>query len=309
MTSFQVSLKKFQGCLVASAMGDALCASREGGYLERLLWRIIGKTSNGLHRYTDDTQMSMDLARHLLRYGSVQQDELAREFAASYRWSRGYGPGAAMILKKIRDGVDWRIACRARYPTGSFGNGAAMRIPVLALFYQDRPHELKDAVELSSVITHAHPAAIMGAMLMALAVIQALSDVTPVEAISSIMAECNQEDFLRRMTVVQEYLSAGIIPDSGSLRRTLGTGISAIDSCPASILIGMFYRNHPLDHLISYVKTCKGDTDTIGAMAASIWGAYNGIRQIPAKDIASIENHAELLDIASSLYAKYPKQG
>ena len=308
MTTCVVPIEKFQGCLIGLGLGDALCAAREGGPLERLLWKIIGRTGEGLYRYTDDMQMTIDLATHLVNNGSINQDVLALEFANSYKWSRGYGPSTAVVLKKIRAGVDWRVASTSRYPSGSFGNGAAMRVPAAALMYHDRQLELPEAIERSSSITHPNPLAIIGAALIAHAVICGLYDTEPASAIRSIIARYASGEFTHRMTIVQECLLAGKIPDPVRLRRILGTGTSAIDSCPASILIGMYYRSHPISDLLGYVNRCKGDTDTIGAMSGSIWGAYNGIAPIPKKDVESIEGHSLLLDLAASLYGQLTRK-
>jgi poly(ADP-ribose) glycohydrolase ARH3 len=304
MTTHMVTVEKFQGCLMGLGLGDALCAAREGGLPEMFLWKIIGKTKNGLHRYTDDTQMTIDLAAHLVNNGSINQDVLALDFARSYKWSRGYGPSTAFVLNKIRAGADWQTASTSKYSSGSFGNGAAMRIPAVALFFHNRQQELSEAIERSSSITHPNSLAITGAALIAQAVIHGLYDREPASAIRSMIAACKSEDFLIPMTVVRECLLAGNIPNPVSLRRILGTGTSAIDSCPASILIGMYFRTHPIRNLLGYVNKCKGDTDTIGAMSGSIWGAYNGIEHIPTKEIESIEGHSVLLDLAASLYEK-----
>ena len=75
---------------------DAACAPFEGGVVERALWRLIGRTRDGKQRYTDDTQMSLDLAETLISgQGYLDQQALADAFASGYRWSRSYGPGAA----------------------------------------------------------------------------------------------------------------------------------------------------------------------------------------------------------------------
>ena len=132
---------QFEGCLLGLALGDALGAPFEGGFLERLLWRFLGRTAAGHARWTDDTQMSKDTAESLVANGALDPDDLARRFAASYRWSRGYGPGTAKMLKRIARGADWRSANRSVYPQGSFGNGGAMRAPVVGLFYAERPQE------------------------------------------------------------------------------------------------------------------------------------------------------------------------
>ena len=83
--------------------------------------------------------MSIDLAESLLERDGLDLNDAARRFAAGYRWSRGYGPAAAKLLKRIARGADWREANRSIYPEGSFGNGGAMRAPVVGLFYAFRP--------------------------------------------------------------------------------------------------------------------------------------------------------------------------
>ena len=143
---------KFKGCFLGLAAGDALCARNEGGFAERLLWRLIGKTNVGELRFTDDTQMSLDIANSFIKHGTIIQDKLAEEFTNSYRWSRGYGPGAGKILKRIKKGMPWHKANVSVYKDGSFGNGAAMRAPVLALCYESSSVEFKQAIiELSLI--------------------------------------------------------------------------------------------------------------------------------------------------------------
>ena len=114
-----MTLERFEGCLLRLALGDALGAPYEGGPIERLLWRLIGTTKQGEMRWTDDTQMALDVAESLVAKGVVDADDLARRFASSYRWSRGYGPGAAKLLKRIARGADWRQANLVSPPSTS----------------------------------------------------------------------------------------------------------------------------------------------------------------------------------------------
>ena len=168
------TLDQFNGCLLGLALGDAMGAPYEGGLLERLLWKLIGKTIKGELRWTDDTQMALDLCESLIINEKLEPEHLAKQFAASYRWSRGYGPATAKILKKIKAGKNWQKVNCSIYPDGSFGNGAAMRAPIIGLFYHKNSNDFIDAVRGSAVITHAHPLAIEGAILIALATSLAL---------------------------------------------------------------------------------------------------------------------------------------
>ena len=297
-------LDKFQGCLLAAALGDAFCAGQEGGPLERMLWRLLGRTQQGLRRWTDDTQMSIDLARHLLRHGRIEQNALAADFAASYRWSRGYGPSTAAVLRQVRAGADWRQAVTARHPTGSFGNGAAMRVAPLALFYHNQPKELAKAVEQASGITHAHPAALAGAQLVALAIVHALRDADSAEAVQVMVQQCQYPNFAESMRTVSKLLTAPALPEPARLRQQLGTESTALRSCPTAVLLGLRFRQQPLAELLAYIKDCGGDTDTVAAMAGAIWGAAEGRRKIPEPMLRAVEAHELLLHLAGELHGK-----
>jgi ADP-ribosylglycohydrolase len=295
-------LDKFQGCLLGAAIGDAFCAGCEGGLLERLLWRLIGRTRQGLRRWTDDTQMSIDLARHLLRHGRIKQDALAADFAVSCRWSRGYGPSTAAVLRQVRAGADWRRAVTARHLSGSYGNGAAMRIAPLALFHHDQPKKLEEAVKQASAVTHAHPAALAGARLVAFAIVHALQDACSAEAAQAMSQQCHASDFAAAMRTVSELLAAPALPEPARLRQLLGTESTALRSCPAAALLGLRFRQQPLTELLAYIRRCGGDTDTVAAMAGAIWGAAEGRSRIPEQMLRAVEAHELLLRLAGELY-------
>lgn len=283
------------------ALGDALCAGREGGPLEQLLWRLIGRTG-GLHRYTDDTQMSLDLAGHFITHRSIVPDVLASDFARSYRWSRGYGPSTAHVLKQIRAGVDWRVAARSKHPAGSYGNGAAMRAPVLALAYLGKPIEMENALIAASSITHPHPSAIMGARLICLAVAAGLNDVGDADFLGQLSAVAAGSDYERPLVQVRTFMAQSDIPKPIIIRQTLGTGTAAVESCPTAIFLGLRFSDRPIAELIAYVNRCSGDTDTIAAMAGALWGAINGLERMPEPTRHAVEGHASILSTAARLH-------
>lgn len=99
------------GSLLGLALGDAFGAPYEGGILERAIWALVG-TQDGKRRLRDDTQMTIDVIESLVECGRIDQNDLARRFAQSYRWSRGYRPRAARVLKRIRRGQSWESARR-----------------------------------------------------------------------------------------------------------------------------------------------------------------------------------------------------
>lgn len=297
----EVSLERFEGCLLGLALGDALGAPHEGGPVERFVWWLIGTTSQGEMRWTDDTQMSVDVAESLVQKGVVDPDDLALRFAAGYRWSRGYGPGAARLLKRIARGADWRQANRSVYPDGSFGNGGAMRAPVVGLFYADRIDELAGAARLSAGVTHAHPLGMEGAVLVATATALAARGTRPLDVLRGAASQCKLEPFVAKLGVATTWLQSEDEPPATEVSRRLGNGIAASESCATAIYIALRFMDRPFADLLGFVVGCGGDVDTIGAMAGAVWGAANGSPSLPPDRLAKLEQCARLRALAAAL--------
>jgi ADP-ribosylglycohydrolase len=161
------STDRFAGCLLDLALGDAAGAPREGGVAERLAWCLLGRTSSGRMRWTDDTQMTLALTESLIANQGWVVDDAALRMARAHQWRRGYGPGAAQVLARIRRGEPWQSANRRVYPNGSYGNGGAMRVAPLALWFAPDAAAVWQAARDSAAITHAHDEAQWGAGAMA----------------------------------------------------------------------------------------------------------------------------------------------
>lgn len=289
--------------MLGLALGDALGAPFEGGPVERLLWRLIGTTRAGEMRWTDDTQMSVDVAESLLARGAVDADDLARRFARSYRWSRGYGPGAARVLKKIAAGQDWQQANRSVYPEGSYGNGGAMRAPMLALFYARRPDALLEAVEQVTLITHAHPRGVEGALLVATATLLSLRQADPLEILLAAGACSRHGEFTRSIDSAATWLAAGVLPKPRQVAAELGNGIAAARSCVTALFVALSFADRPFEEMLDFVTRCGGDTDTLGAMAGAVWGARRGKAGLPLEKLRRLEQASRLATLSRALYS------
>lgn len=296
-------LNKYYGCFLGLAIGDAYGAPFEGGPIERLLWKVIGKTKDGKARYTDDTQMSIDLAVSFIQNRSVVQEHLAATFAKSYQWSRGYGPSAAWVLKKIKKGAKWQDVNRKKFKDGSFGNGAAMRAPILAMCFPEDKERLNDAVVMCSEVTHAHPLAIEGAKLIAFVTYVALHDWDTEEILKALPTWCESNEYRTKLAFCVDSVKALDIVPNGILRRALGNGVAATQSCVTAIYFALVFRNQSLNAMLERVCKLGGDADTIGAMAGAIWGAFNGCGAIDESKIHSIESSTEIIELSEQLHA------
>lgn len=290
----------YQGCLLGLACGDALCASYEGGPLERLLWSIIGRTRQRLYRFTDDTQMTLDIIEEFMARSQLEPDLLAQRFARSYRWSRGYGPGTARLLKQVRRGRHWSSLNRKQFKAGSFGNGAAMRAPALALIFRDDQLTLQQHCRALSVITHAHPAAIDGALCIAVTIQQILQGVDTVQAIHRSRDCLSDPSMTQAVDQVCACLQHSLLSPR-EIRRQLGHSVKASESCAAALYLAASRASLNFATLIQHCRQLGGDTDTIAAMAGAVWGAQHGIHAIDSDFYQQIEQADYLLDIAAAL--------
>jgi poly(ADP-ribose) glycohydrolase ARH3 len=125
----------------------------------------------GRGTYTDDTQMAIALAESLLAHGDVEEEQLGRAFLPAYDPRRGYGWGTRAVLASNADGIDaLDAAARVFEGRGSLGNGAAMRIAPVAIFYIEDANALLDAAHRSARVTHAHRVGIDAAAAQAAAI-------------------------------------------------------------------------------------------------------------------------------------------
>ena len=290
--------ERIEGAVLALALGDAFGAPHEGGTLERAVWALIGKR-NGKHRWTDDTVMTLDLIESLIVNRRVDQDDLASRFAASYHWSRGYGPGAAKVLKRIRRGQSWEEANCAVYPEGSFGNGGAMRAPVIGLFFADDNEDgIASAASRSAAVTHAHPEGREGAVLIALATAFAYNDMNSHEILSRLTQRTGFPLLSSRLRTASTWVHADTRVQPRKVAAELGNGITAVDSVVTAIYLALRFRNGTFNELLEFTIKLRGDVDTIAAMAAAIWGAARGKDALPENYLHQLERFDRLQAVA-----------
>ncbi len=290
--------EKEYGCILGLALGDALCAPYEGGLLERLLWYFLGKTKDGKKRWTDDTQMCLDSMRSLMQHKGIDQDHLATCFAQSYRWSRGYGPAAARLLKNIKRGKHWSTLNCAQYAQGSFGNGAAMRVPVLSVFFRHNKSALAQAITDASVITHAHPQAVTGAQIVGHVVLAALQASSQELDLLSVAADVAAEipdaqNYREKIQAARDMQPQASVKE---IVKALGNGMAAFNSAITAVYVAQRYQTQPYLDMIKMIQSMGGDTDTIAAMVGSIWGASNGFAALPQDLLAEIESSVDIID-------------
>lgn len=287
---------RFVGCLLGLALGDALGARHEGGLVARGLWALLGIGKPGVLRFTDDTAMALGLARSLSARRGLDADHLAATWARDARWTRGYGPGALAVLRRVRRGEPWATASRAVFPDGSYGNGAAMRAAPLGLWFHDDAAALDAGATLAASITHAHPLGIEGGVLMARATAASLAG--PLD-LARLRASCREPTFCEKLAVADD-----LTLDVAEVRRRLGCGVAALESVPTALHLAR--RFDAFEPMLAFAITLGGDVDTIAAMAGALIGARHGTAVLPTAALRRLEARAELEAAARALFAARP---
>jgi poly(ADP-ribose) glycohydrolase ARH3 len=256
--------------------------------------------------YTDDTAMAICLAQSIAAVGGIDQQRLGDTFRAGF-WRepwRGYAAGPPTVFTWVEQhGMSYAEAARMLYGgQGSFGNGAAMRIAPLGLFFHDAP-DLYEKASLSAAVTHAHAIGVDGAAVQARAVAQAVA-LDPAEPFSpdgflqTLLDTARRPEMEEKLVTVRRLIQEAVPAQRAAM--VLGQDVAVQRSLPFAIF--SFVR-HPLsfqDCLFCAVLN-GGDADTLGAMTCAISGAYLGVEAIPKAWREKLENGQAIEELAVTL--------
>ncbi|XVU23291.1 ADP-ribosylglycohydrolase family protein [Actinoplanes sp. CA-054009] len=237
--------------------------------------------------WTDDTEEACCLVA-VLTEGDFDRDGFAELLGRHHDPYRGYGPGAVVMLREIREGLPWPIAAAAAFDgQGSAGNGAAMRAAPLGAWHADSlPHAAAQGARAAEV-THAHAEGIAGGVAVAVAA-----------AVAAAGRLDGQRPSLLR--AVAAHTPAGLvrdglvvatrIDDAGEAAYELGNGTRAMarDTVPFAVWVAdRFLDDYPA--AIGACVAAGGDVDTTCAIAGGIVAAYTGLDGIPPSWLSARE--------------------
>jgi len=296
--------EKYLGGMIGSALGDAIgeLAFRyrtEGDLRSRL------EQLNEL-RYTDDTAMSIGLVESIITKGDLDQQDLGDTFRRNFLrepW-RGYASGPPTIFSLVeRYGTTYLEAAKSLFGgEGSLGNGAAMRIVPVGLFFHNSA-DLYDKARLSASVTHAHPVGMDGAAVQAKAVALAVNldprDVFPFTVfIDTLIDFAKSLEIREKVKLVKQLILENTPPSLAA--EQLGQTVAVHESMPFALFS---FLRHPESFEVCLFCAIMngGDRDTLGAMACAVSGAYLGINHIPQELIQKLENRSYIGDLAKRL--------
>ena len=301
---------KFLGALVGTAVGDALGMPVEGYDPKQIQLKygeiremLSGKLPAG--SYTDDTEMMIGVAESLIENRGFNGEHMAKTFIKNFDSSRGYGFGVQIVLQLISERESWEEAAKNLFGgVGSYGNGAAMRIAPVSIFYYDNFDELKKTAVKTAKITHTHPLGVEGAVLQAYAIALALNqhplkNLDIENFLQTLQNFVKSEVYKNKIKKIKLLLSKKT--SKWEVIFLLGNGIEAFNSVPTAIY--SFLANYNgFEDAVTYAVNLGGDTDTLGAMTGAISGAYHGFEAIPKRWLNKLENLDYLKSLAEKIW-------
>ena len=305
MSNTVIDIKaKYLGGMVGSALGDAIGELAFAYPDKEALCRQLDRMEE--FRYTDDTAMSIGLAESITKKGYLDGQDLGDTFRNNFQkepW-RGYASGPPTIFSTVkRLGITYGEAARGLFRgTGSLGNGAAMRIVPVGLFYHESP-DLYEKASISAAVTHAHPIGIDGAAVQAKAVALAVQsdpeDEFPTDQfMDTLIGFAGTPEMKEKMRSVQELIDAHASPPHAI--EQLGRTVGVHESMPFALYSFLRHPKSFEDSLFCSILH-GGDRDTLGAMACAISGAYGGVNSIPDTWKQKLENRSYIEGLALRL--------
>ena len=324
-------LDKFQGALLGVAIGDTLGHPFEGKLRTQIysyfddFGEFIKSNKKLFSTYTDDSQLTLHTAEALIQGNGFNVDNFIREYV-NWLDDPPIGPGYGCIssIRKLKYGIPWQQAA-----SNSGGNGTVMRIAPIGLFYCKNLEALKNAAIKSSIITHSHPAASAGAIVIARA-ITFLIDKNPevgfsiddfFNAIINSISNSQEEIWEEFIKILNKLKSNLDMPIESGLIKFSQVGVKSpyfieqflgqafvhpytISTVVCSLFI-FLNRLTSFKECIFELATTGGDSDTVGAIGGSLAGAYFGLKKIPNDLIKLVKENKKVLKITQELYDKF----
>jgi len=273
----------------------------------RAMFHMSTLSKKFTRRYTDDTDMTLALAESTIQCGRIDPEDIAKQFSLYCDLTRGYAIGTIKAVQALRAGLKWHQVARIVFEDGSFGNGAAMRVSPVGIFYHHDLDALRKAAIEQANVTHVHPlgqwGAVMQACFVGLAVIR-----NPKEPFKNNEVIVNLREvlwggpieYIRALKKIEEMLSRGKRLHAREVVQSLGNGVEANLSVPSACYIAITYSPDFCDAVRAAISL-GGDTDTIAGMVGAIVGAHVGEEGLPVEWVEQLEDGPRGRSFARSL--------
>lgn len=337
--------EKYVGVLIGTGIGDTLGMPVEGWkreqikkynikiesptvqeYIYRIDRTIVHEDEHGKIKYygislkkgqyTDDTILTMALAKSIVDIGAPSLESIAADQVAAYRNAqsnhgkpnRGFGKSTKIALENLEKNRDPYNSAVNLGP----GNGPTMKIAPLGIYMEATGQYdtgLKFA-KLIAKITHQDPRSVVSAVIQAHNVYTLLHTTTRKQFIKTAIDVCEEHEekatknypgyeegsILKRLKWIRDNMDAA----REEARKELKNSSKVYESFPFAMFMFQKYWDNPIEGILKTVNQ-GGDADTTGAIFGAMAGARHGMI-FPNEWIECLENHEDLKKLGEGLY-------
>ena len=282
--------------LTGMALGDALGRPfefcRDATQLSEWSGELIdGGWGLRTGQYTDDTKMGLCIAESLLDVGAFDYADIGNRYMD---WvesgdTRGMGGTCSAAIHRMRDAFQDDHLLNCGRNTGQYcGNGTAMRIAPLGVFYRNELDEMLSGAHTDAILTHRHWDAVESSQALCVMIASLVNGEDPLVAVLKGRDTCDPAGHVYNMidmavTCVNEDRFPWHVSVGGRADATMCTAVWAF----------LMYRESFEKALDTSVRM-GGDADTRGAITGALAGAYHGREGIPERWLSALEDREHL---------------
>ena len=297
-------LRRFRGCLLGLAVGDAVGATVE--FKERGSFSpvsdMVGGGPHGLKpgQWTDDTSMALCLATSLVEQEGFDANDQMDRYC---QWRReGYLSSTGECFD-IGNTTSYALDCYQATgealcgPTNphTAGNGSIMRLAPVPMFFYPEQALVERFSALSSRTTHGAPVCVDACRLLGNMILRALSAVPKDKVLSAgLDLQFNTDEISTIAT--GNYRTKGESDIQGS-----GYVVESLEAA-----LWCFATTESFETAVLKSANLGEDADTTAAICGQLAGAYYGELGIPQRWRNLVSMRQDIRELANRLHTVHP---
>lgn len=292
------------GCLLGQAIGDALgtlCEFDSSKVAQRKVDRLprpLSLNPGTKHlSITDDTEMTLALARSLIRHKGYEVEDVTQSYVT---WFKSGSIDIGTATQRAFENCDLRFSQQTNYQlvtrsahkknSLTLSNGCLMRVSPLGIASLNWTDEdLHRICRLDCQLTNPHPVAQEAVTTYVLSIKTGLMTGQISEIIDQVVTPLPDQSVIR-----QTILASIETPKVDQIPMFTGKSVTTDSTFQGYLGIALYNTFYELTHTDDYVESTLnimrrgGDTDTNLAIFSSLYGAIHGYTKIPPNLIDDI---------------------